>query len=316
MFAPSESLKSTRDGFIDDMTVDWYIDNFPFDEPPNLGTRSRPIINYKLDSYSFYHSLSPTENSCINENYPTRITNTISKKLDSRMSLAYDFRCIYEDNDNNSICGSSDGHSDVSLFLSAHQIVDKDSVNDFYSRRSKCGPCECYDCGTMVGNFNSLCELPMLNFRSKPLPKPVIWKGYTCFRGKCPDSSAAAGLCHENKFGEVSVCQSGYWQDADIHSKFCQDAMLTDPKYTCVALEDSTYTSDVFQGKSIQDYVEYAKTSTHQFLKRLIFVEDTDFYISNDNVEDFDSITCSSTSSLLQEITEDENDRWRWNIAI
>jgi hypothetical protein len=240
---------------------------------------------YRLDGYSFYQSSTQTENGYIVENH----SNTLSKKLDPRTSsICGSYRSDDDDGSNSSaVCGSRDEHSGVSSFLSDCQITDKESVE----------------------NFDSFCGLPMSNFRSKPLrPKPIVWKGYTCFRDTCLDASAAA-----------AVSCDGYWERTEVHTKPCHDGSSVDTTITSVvSMEDATHADDFFQSKSLQECLEFLKISAHHFLKRRMFVEDPDFYISNDDIikDDFDSITYSSTSTYSLRKNMDEDDRWRCNIAI
>lgn len=281
-----ESPRSTRDAFIDGIQVDESLDDdlpfdeLPFDEPPSLVKQISPSRKYKLDGHSFYQSSSTTQTE--NGYIVEHHSNTLSKKLDPRTS---------------SICGSyrsdddDDGNSSaVSSFVSDYQITDKESVQN---------------------NFDSICGLPMSSYRSKPLrPKhPIVWKGYTCFRDTCLDASAVAAVSYD-----------GYWERAEADRKPCRDASSVGTTLTgAVTMEDAAHADDFFLSKSLQECLEFLQISAYHFLKERIFVEDPDFYISNDDYtidDEFDSITYCSTSTYSLRKNIDENDRWRCNIAI
>lgn len=280
-----ESPRSTRDAFIDGIQVDERVDDdspfdeLPFDEPPRLVMRISPSKKYKMEVHSFDQS-STTQTE--NGYIVENHSTTLSKKLDPETS---------------SICGSyrsdddDDGNSSaVSSFVSAYQTTEKESAQN---------------------NFDSFCGLPMSSYRSKPLrPKhPIVWKGYTCFRDTCLDASAAA-----------AVSCDGYWERAEAARKPCNDASSVGTTITsAITMEDAAHADDFFQSKSLQEYLEFLKISAHHFLKERIFVEDPDFYISNDDYtidDEFDSITYCSTSTYSLRKKMDDNDRLRCNIAI
>ena len=313
-FGPSESPTSIRDGFVHDEIMGAHrnrnsnsnIDHdndAPFDEPPQCGinmrlsatTSSSPSRNYKyrLDGCSFYQSSAAAQT-----------TKMISETLDPRASSSSS--C-------SSTCHSSDfddGHSPVYYTYGYHDeqseiwsllatdssqpATHNDSVSDDASSHesaSRSDPCaECHDCGAiaMTGDLNALMGVSNSSFRSKPLPKPIVWKEYTCFRmGACPDAP------------EAGCCQQ------EAHTRTAQS---TDASSRSEAMVEEV---DPFRGchPSLQEVLQDAKTSAQHFLKQRIFVDDSDCSVSDNDSDgdDLDSITCTSTlsDSLQKERAED-----------
>jgi hypothetical protein len=302
--ATSESPTSIRDAFFGDEVMDEKTDDSPFDEPPHS-----PSTIYRLDGHSFYQSPTRIENGCIVENPSKSILSaTISEKLDPRTTSG-NTSCEFDDEYEESITGSQScgEHSDVSSFVSSCQLPG----DEFNSRTY-------HVFGAMVLQFNKLFGLPISSFRSKPLPKPIVWRGYTCFRGNRHDVSGTTTLpCGEEKSGDISFRKSGDQQPNDINAKpFHCNSHIDDATSTSGSTYDDTNAHDYVAATSLQEYLEFMKVSVHHFLKRMIFVEDSDYNISNHGANDFDSIADSLTTFESQQKYEDEIACLDCNVAI
>lgn len=279
-FTPSGSPKSTLSS-IDDKLIDRNVDDSPFDEPPLPEARFDTSENCRLNGYSLY--------GVVVENHNKSNLHTMSEKLESiASSICSSYR--FDDDDGSSVTFESrDENLDASSLFSSILIGDDESFNAISFRRNRSCPCEYHVCDGGGRDFNALCGFPMSSFQSKPLSKPKVWKGYTCFRGACPVASMATLSCEEDKF------ENWHCQRTDVDLQPCNDTLPSDGSSISALVEDAARAQYFFRTESVQEHLEFVKVFAHHFLKKKIFVQDPDFSISNDNVDDFDSIVCSLT---------------------
>ena len=282
MFVYSESPRSTRDPFLGDFLVDRDAHDSPFDEPPLLAMRFNPSTAYKLDSVS-----TNTDNDCIVEGGLKAVSNALSQELNRKISSA----CSLLDSEDSSSAfyGSHDEHSDASSFFSEYQNAEK---YNSHRRKNKWDLCDNRTCG----DLKTFCGLPTSSFRSKPLPKPVVWEGYTCFNGACLNSSKARVFpCEEKKLGGFSICENELCRKPEVHTKYCCDALPSDASSDEVKMQGGTDVHYFFDGESLQEHIRFVKMTAHHFLKKRMFFDDPNYSGSKDDyLDDLDSITYTS----------------------
>ena len=294
-FASSRSPTSIRDTFDDEIIMVRPIDDLPFDEPPHSGMRrGNPSRKYSLDGYSFYQSSAQIDGGYIVENRPIHISQRISKKPDPSTSLMHRYHSQIDDDCSSDAYGSDSENSDISSFFNSfyeYPASESDSASDFDNSQLS----ECHHCDAMVVNFQKFLGLPVSNYRSKPLPKPILWKSYTCFKGKCPDECPAATEEKEDSCDKDNVSLRKYenWHRNEGRTKFCNDVLSVDDTASEITSNEA---SEFFQVNSLLEYLDCAKISAHDLLKRSIFVDDPEHYtLANVVVDDSDSITNGST---------------------
>mmetsp|Transcript_16936 Transcript_16936/g.34958 ORF Transcript_16936/g.34958 Transcript_16936/m.34958 type:complete len:290 (+) Transcript_16936:99-968(+) len=280
-YNPSGSPTSIRDVFADGIRRVRTNDDAPFDEPRTSEMRNDAPAKYSLDGYSFYQSSSKMNDGYADDNGPRYISPMLPKNSDP---VVHDYDS--DDEGGNDTCTED---SDGSSFLSSYQGRDNDEDNEL-------GECHDCDASAMVSNLKSFCGLETSSFRSKPLPKPVVWKGYTCFRGKWPYVPTANTNSSRNEytFEDFSLCTDTSWRPRDSR-KSCEDIVPVDTpsEVSSAATETDSHTHELY-AKAPQEYLDCAQTSAHELLKSWIFTEDPDASNSNDNEDDSDSITYGS----------------------
>jgi len=275
----SGSPTSIRDAFSDDIRMVRMYDDSPFDEPPHSGIRYSRKSKYSLDGYSFYQSSSKLKNCYVVNDGPRYISQSLTKNSDPDPTMhGYDTD-DEEDNDTNT------EYSDGSSFLSSYQMRDNEEDIEYG---------ECHNFDAIALNLQTFCGLEVSSFRSKPLPKPVVWKGYTCFRGKWPYQSTADTVIspRNNDASEyASLCESKTNNACqDVSSEGNQGETSSAATETGIDAQPQ----DFFNASAPQEYLECATTSAHELLKSWIFAEDPDECNSKGEGDESDSITYGS----------------------
>ena len=241
---------------------------------------------YRLDGCSFYQSSIQAPLGPIDEYKSKVMANTVPKRIDARTSSMISLigSRRFEHDDGSSVCEESRSeYSDVSSFIGTH--LGKTSIGESDQRnRRELG--ESSVCCTMVGDFNTFFCLPISSFRSKPLPKPIIWKDYTCLQAAWIDA------CEAN-FVDISFCKSGSRGKTLVQTEPCHEVLSVDAS-TVIVQDDATNINNFFRVESWQEYIELAKMAARHFLKRRIFVDDSEINTSKDDVDDYDSAADST----------------------
>ena len=300
-FTPCPSSASTCNTDEEDILIRYDIDDSPFDEPPLSKRCSFSEImdgatqdKYRLDGYPFFQSSIQAQDGHTDEYNSKMIVNAVQKRLDTRKSSMCSSR-IFDGDDGSSVCGSRSEYSDDSSFMGT-LVIEKES-NEEFDKRNRCN---LGGCCTMVGDFNTFLCLPISSFRSKPLPKPVIWKEYTCLQSACVDASAAIP-CEDN-LEDISFCKRGSREKTRVQTEPCHEVLSLDN--STIIMQDASNANYCFKVESLQRYLEFAKTSVDHFLKRRIFVDDPEINTSKEDVNDYDSMADSTIFSFVSATTE------------
>jgi len=291
----SGSPTSIRDHFAEEIMIVRPMDDSPFDEPPfQKGNRHKkaPRRKYSLDGYSFYQSSAQIEDGYMVENRPVYISQTFSQSDNPAASLMPNAHGANDDHE------SSD--SEMSSFLGTYQgPADDDSCSE--CEGSELGDCHHCDVDAMVINFQAICGLPVSNYRSKPLPKPIVWKGYTCLRSSDSDAPPATedSRNEENKRSKGALRKYEDWHKSNEgRTDASNDGLSSEDsksEITCEEASQDEQHGDFFQSTVVQEYLDYAKETAQDFLKNSIFLDDPDVFVGKDVVyEDSDSMTNGS----------------------
>ncbi len=282
------SPTSIRDAFNDDIRMVRMYDDSPFDEPPHSGVRYVRKSKYSLDGYSFYQSSSKLKNGYVVNDGPMYISQSLTKN-----SVPSDPTMHGYDTDDEEDDDTNTEYSDGSSFLSSYQMRDNEKDNEYS---------ECHNFDAIALNLQTFLGLEVSSFRSKPLPKPVVWKGYTCFRGKWPYQSTADTVISPRKRDAPEIaslcCTDECGKKANNNKNACEgvspegNQVETSSAATETGIDAQPHV--FFDAKAPQEYLECATTSAHELLKSWIFTEDPDECNSKGEGDDSDSITYGS----------------------
>ena len=272
----SPSPGPTRNLFFNDMLILHDVDDSPFDEPPVSGIKFNHFTKYTLDGYSFYQPTTQTQNGHVIEYNSRFISKTLSQKIDPRTSSQCDISLRTDNNGDSTACESRNEYSSL---ISTHQNEDNGSVNKL-KKIKRCGLVQCHVCGEAIESLRTCFGFSMSNFRSKPLPKPIVWKDYTCLKGTYLDS-AGTSSCRDNCI-DVSLCKTKLSEMPGVQNPPCHKASNSDSTSFTGVIQD-TKESLV---RPVQAYLESFKVSA-----------DPESKTSNNAVEDCESTAYGTISS-------------------
>ncbi len=273
----SGSPTSIRDHFTEEIKMARPKEESPFDEPPHKSNHRR---KYSLDGYKFYQCSEQIEDGYILEDRPVY---NISQDLSSIKSAQPATMMMHNHYYNDVTSGSE--NSTISSYLYNNTFPESDTESESEASQLMGN---CHDCDTLVATVQAFCGLPVTYRRnSKPL-QPIVWEEYTCLKGLDPEPNED---CRNNNDGTKSYAiRNSRHGAASVQSELTFDQASLKPSKTKEISKQQSDSVDV-----VHDYLEYAKTSAEEFLKKSIFVDDPKTFQAKDTViEDTDSMTNGS----------------------
>lgn len=268
------------------MTMGGEVDGSPFDEPPLSDADPSTSDMYRMDAISFYRSFYRSSTGQIDKLNSSSSDTSAPKRVGAKFFA----RCpsdMFAADDSSTGQESRIECSEVSSLVN-HKTVDKDSMKDTDGRdRFMFGKSNAF-C-TTVGDFNEFFCQPPSSYTSKPIPKPVIWKGYTSLKGACLEA-------FEDNVAEAPFCKTDSHEQNEVQSLGTTSST--------VEVQEVTSEQSFFEAQSIQDYLDLCKITAHHFLKSRIFVDDPEIRTSKDTRSDCDSVDDSTILSSVSATAE------------
>lgn len=261
------------------------VDASPFDEPPLSDADPSTSDMYRMDAISFYRSFYSSSTGQIDKLNLSSTDASTPKRVGAKF-FALCPSDMFAADDSSTGQESRTERSEVSSLINP-KIVDKDSMKDTDERdRFVFGKSKAF-C-TTVGDFNEFFCLSPSSYTSKPLPKPVIWKGYTSLKGACLEA-------FEDNVVKAPFCKTDSNEQNELQSLGTASST--------VEVQDASEQS-FFEAQSIQDYLDLCKITAHHFLKSRIFVDDPEIKTSKDTRSDCDSVDDSTILSCFSATAE------------
>ena len=269
----SGSPTSIREHFTEEIKMARPMEESPFDEPPHKSSHRR---KYSLDGYTFYQSSEQIEDGYMMEDRPLY---SISQDLSSIKSAQPATMMMHNHYYNDVTSGSE--NSTISSYLYNNTFPDSDTESE--SEASQLMG-HCHDCDTLVATVQALCGVPIHRSHSKTA-QPIVWEEYTCLKGLDPEPNHEDGPNNNDRSFAIRNSRHGA---VSVQSELTFDQSLPKPSQKKISKQNDSI--DV-----VHDYLEYAKTSAQDFLKKSIFVDDPQTFEGKDSmIEDTDSMTNGS----------------------
>lgn len=272
----SGSPTSIRDHFAEEIKMARPREEKPFDEPSQKPGHRR---KYSLDGCKFYQSTEHTEDGYTLENRPLySISQDISSIKSEQPATMMMHNHYYNDMSENSTISSYLGNT-------TYHAPDSDTESE--SEASQLMG-DCHDCDTLVATVQALCGLPATHHPSKP--QPIVWEEYTCLKGADPQEPPTGDSRNDDSKSYANQSRHGA---VSVQSELTFEQVPENPSQR---KERSHHQKDeYYPAKVVHEYLDYAKTTAQDFLKKSIFVDDPKTFQAKDTViEDTDSMTNGS----------------------